>query len=106
MSEIQKFAAELKPGYAGDREKEIEDKEAQVLDAWHSLLARVSERGSKLGDSDEFQRFLLQIQDLLIWIQEMRQEIASDERPKYVSFTFHSRIVNYTYMLNHRKFIC
>ena len=82
VAEIQKFAADLKPAYAGDREKEIEDKEIQVVDAWHNLLARVTERGSKLGDSDEFQRFVLQIQDLLIWIRDMRQEISSDERPK------------------------
>eukprot|EP00795_Rhopilema_esculentum_P013447 gene13447-4319_t len=83
VAEIQNFASELKPHYAGDREQEIENKESQVLDAWSNLLARVSERGSKLGDSDELQRFLLQIQDLLIWIRDMRQEIASDERPKF-----------------------
>ena len=79
---MQKFADELKPAYAGDRVKEIEDKEGQVVDAWHNLLAKVNERGSKLGESDELQRFLLQIHDLLIWIRDMRQEIASDETPK------------------------
>ena len=88
MEEIQSFASVLKPAYAGDKFEEIEDKERQIIQEWESLLARVRERGSKLGDSDEFQRFFLRIQDLLIWIKDMRQEIASDKKPRYVGRGF------------------
>eukprot|EP00794_Sanderia_malayensis_P017794 gene17794-19571_t len=84
VEEVQRFAAELKPGYAGDKINEIDDKERQIIDEWENLLAKVGERGSKLFDSDEYQRFVLQIQDLLDWIRDMRQEINADESPRTI----------------------
>ena len=41
-------------------------------------------RALKLGQSDEYQRLLIQIQNLLLWIQDMRIQIGSDDKPKYV----------------------
>ena len=58
--------------------------EDQVVDAWKALLARVTERSSKLGQSDEYQRFIIAVQNLLLWIQDMRIQIESDESPRYV----------------------
>lgn len=52
--------------------------------AWKNLLDKVQVRALKLGQSDEYQRLLIQIQNLLLWIQDMRMQIESDDKPKYV----------------------
>ena len=82
VESIQEFAGQLKGQYAGDKLIEILQREDEVVDAWKALLQRVTERSSKLGQSDEYQRLIIMIQNLLLWIQDMRLQIESDERPK------------------------
>ena len=72
----------LKGQCAGDKLIELLQREDQVVDAWKALLARVNERSSKLGQSDEYQRLIILIQNLLLWIQDMRLQIESDESPR------------------------
>ena len=101
---IQEFSGELKGEYAGDKLVEILQKEDEVVDAWKALLKRVTERSSKLGQSDEYQRLIIMIQNLLLWIEDMRLQIQSDEIPRYVEhmmcdfqllqFTIYSYTVN------------
>lgn len=57
--------------------------------AWKNLLDKVQVRALKLGQSDEYQRLLVQIQNLLLWIQDMRIQIESDDKPKYVHCSKH-----------------
>ena len=57
--------------------------------AWKNLLDKVQVRALKLGQSDEYQRLLIQIQNLLLWIQDMRIQIESDDKPKYVYCSKH-----------------
>jgi len=85
VQEKQEFANQLKPAYAGPELQVINDKEQEVVDAWKALLQRVSKRGFQLGESDEYQRLLMMVTDLLLWIQDMRMQIASDEKPKDIS---------------------
>jgi len=82
---IQEFSGELKGEYAGDKLIEILQKEDEVVDAWKALLKRVTERSSKLGQSDEYQRLIIMIQNLLLWIEDMRSQIQSDELPRYLN---------------------
>lgn len=82
VEDIQQFAGELKSQYAGDKLIEILQREDEVVDAWKALLQRVAARSAKLGQSDEYQRLIIMIQNLLLWIQDMRLQIESDERPK------------------------
>ena len=63
---------------------EIANKEDDVVQAWKDLLERVRQRSHKLGQSDEYQRLHIHVQDLLLWIQDMRLQIESDDQPKYV----------------------
>jgi len=82
---IQEFSDSLQGCYAGDKLVEITSKEEEVLQAWRNLLDRVNQRAMKLGQSDEYQRLLIQIQNLLLWIQDMRLQIESDDKPKDIS---------------------
>lgn len=63
---------------------EISAKEEEVIQAWKDLLLTVRQRSHKLGQSDEYQRLIMLIQDLLNWMQDMKLQILSDEKPKYV----------------------
>ena len=81
---IQEFAGRLKGKYAGDKLVDILQKEDEVVEAWKTLLQKVRERSSKLGQSDEYQRLIMMIQNLLLWIEDMRLKMESDDRPKYV----------------------
>ena len=74
----------MKGQYAGDKLIEILQKEDEVVDAWKALLNRVTGRSLKLGQSDEYQRLIIMIQNLLLWIEDMRLQIESDDQPKYV----------------------
>lgn len=87
MQGIQKFSSELKPSYAGDQLHCINGKEEEVLQTWKELLERVRRRAFKLGESDEYQRLLMLVSDLLLWIQDLRFQIAADSKPRYVCLT-------------------
>jgi len=82
---IQEFAGQLKGQYAGDKLIEILQKEDEVVDAWKALLKRVTGHSLKLGQSDEYQRLIIMIQNLLLWIEDMRLQIESDDQPKDIA---------------------
>lgn len=82
VENLQEFASTLKGQCAGDKLVELLKTEDQIVDAWKALLGRVTERSSKLGQSDEYQRLIILIQNLLLWIQDMRLQIESDESPR------------------------
>lgn len=86
---IQDFSAELKCLYAGNKLMEISAKEEEVIQAWKDLLLTVRQRSHKLGQSDEYQRLIMLIQDLLNWMQDMKLQILSDEKPKDISACEH-----------------
>lgn len=75
----------MKGEYAGDKLVDIMQKEDEVVEAWKNLLERVRDRNNKLGQSDEYQRLIVMIQNLLLWIEDMRLKMESDDQPKYVS---------------------
>ncbi|XP_065656363.1 spectrin beta chain, non-erythrocytic 1 isoform X4 [Hydra vulgaris] len=79
---IHVFASKLKLSYAGNPHNMIIDKETEVVKAWQNLLQRVSVRGLRLEQSNVYQEWLMQVQDLLLWIQDIRMQIESDDKPK------------------------
>ena len=85
VESIQEFAGRLKGEYAGDKLVDILQKEDEVIEAWKILLECVGDRNSKLGQSDEYQRLIVMIHNLLLWIEDMRLKMESDDQPKYVS---------------------
>lgn len=94
VESIQEFAGRLKGEYAGDKLVDILQKEDEVVEAWKILLERVRDRNSKLGQSDEYQRLIMMIHNLLLWIEDMRLKMESDDQPKYVFSMFYESILN------------
>ncbi|KAK2552536.1 Spectrin beta chain [Acropora cervicornis] len=81
---VQEEAHRLQGSYAGDKAKEIQAKEDEVVDAWKRLNWRVKQRTERLHDADDFYRFLLAVQDQMLWMNDMLKQILTYEKAKDV----------------------
>lgn len=90
VSAIQEEANRLQGSYAGDKAKEIQTKEDEVVDAWKRLNWRVKQRTERLHDADDLYRFLLAVQDQMLWMNDMLKQILTYEKAKWVSLLYHS----------------
>ena len=90
VSAIQEEANRLQGSYAGDKAKEIQAKEDEVVDAWKRLNWRVKQRTERLHDADDLYRFLLAVQDQMLWMNDMLKQILTYEKAKWVSLLYHS----------------
>ena len=82
VSAIQEEANRLQGSYAGDKAKEIQAKEDEVVDAWKRLNWRVKQRTERLHDADDLYRFLLAVQDQMLWMNDMLKQILTYEKAK------------------------
>ncbi|XP_078593456.1 spectrin beta chain, non-erythrocytic 1-like isoform X50 [Branchiostoma floridae x Branchiostoma japonicum] len=82
---VQEDANRLKCAYAGDKAKQIEQREAEVLEAWNNLNMGVEGRKVKLGDTLDLHRFFNMQRDLMLWMEGIIRQINTDERPRDVS---------------------
>uniref|UniRef100_F1KPP4 Spectrin beta chain n=1 Tax=Ascaris suum TaxID=6253 RepID=F1KPP4_ASCSU len=85
VAQIEKDAAELRDAYAGDKAVEIGTREAEVAKAWRQLRAMCDSRSQKLGDTSDLFKFMNMVRDLLVWMDEVKREMNTQERPKDVS---------------------
>ena len=90
VSAIQEEANRLQGSYAGDKAKEIQAKEDEVVDAWKRLNWRVKQRTERLHDADDLYRFLLAVQDQMLWMNDMLKQILTYEKAKWVSLPYYS----------------
>lgn len=103
VAQIEKDAAELRDAYAGDKAVEIASRESEVVKAWRELRAKCDSRSQKLGDTNDLFRFLNMVRDLLHWMEEVKREMSSQERPKVSIFipfryvTFKKFLVDYSF---------
>ena len=79
---VQEEASRLQGAYAGDKAKEIQAKEDEVVDAWKRLNWRVKQRTERLHDADDLYRFLLAVQDQMLWMNDMLKQILTYEKAK------------------------
>lgn len=93
---IQAEAGDLQAAYAGDKAREIAAREAEVLSAWRQLQGICDGRGAKLNDTSELFRFMTLVRDLLLWMDGVKREMNTQERPKYASSSspFQSPVVS------------
>ncbi|PAA61129.1 hypothetical protein BOX15_Mlig024302g2, partial [Macrostomum lignano] len=82
---VERDADDLLPAYSGDNEKLIRERRDQVIDAWNRLTLRCQRRKAELADNAEFHRFLNMVRELLMWMDSIEAEMASQERPRDVS---------------------
>lgn len=85
VAQIERDAGELRDGYAGDRALEMSARESEVVKAWRHLRGLCDARTSRLTDTSDLFRFMNMVRDLLLWMDEVKREMTSQERPKDVS---------------------
>ncbi|KJH51468.1 spectrin repeat-containing domain protein [Dictyocaulus viviparus] len=85
VAQIERDASELRDGYAGDRALEMAARESEVVKAWRHLRGLCDARTSRLTDTSDLFRFMNMVRDLLLWMDEVKREMTTQERPKDVS---------------------
>ncbi|XP_060772851.1 spectrin beta chain, non-erythrocytic 1-like isoform X3 [Neoarius graeffei] len=85
VKQLQEDAARLQSAYAGDKAEDIQRREAEVLEAWRSLLEACDGRRVRLIDTNDKFRFFSMVRDLLLWMEDVIRLIDAQEKPRDVS---------------------
>ncbi|KAL5276086.1 SPTBN1 family protein [Megaselia abdita] len=85
VQEIQEESAKLQASYAGEKAKEITNREQEVLQAWANLQAMCDARKQKLADTGDLCRFFNMVRTLMIWMEEVVRQMNTSEKPRDVS---------------------
>ena len=79
---MQEEAGKLIVSYSGDKAREIQEKEAEVVAAWKNLKDRVDDRHHKLKDSSDIYKFFGMVRALTSWMDDISKEMLISEKPK------------------------
>jgi spectrin beta len=82
---IQEAAANLIVAYSGEKAREIQNHEMEVVNAWRNLQIRVDGRRAQLADSNDLYRFFSMAKDLLNWMNDITRQMNSHDKPRDVS---------------------
>ncbi|XP_071833448.1 spectrin beta chain, non-erythrocytic 1-like isoform X4 [Apostichopus japonicus] len=85
VKDVQDEAARLRSAYAGDKARDIDAQEQEVVDAWNALNQSIQLRASKLDQTDELYRFLNMVRALLLWMDDVILSIKTEEKADDVS---------------------
>uniref|UniRef100_A0A1A9URJ1 Spectrin beta chain n=1 Tax=Glossina austeni TaxID=7395 RepID=A0A1A9URJ1_GLOAU len=85
VQQIQEESAKLQDSYAGDKAKEITNREQEVLHAWANLQAMCDARKQKLADTGDLFRFFNMVRILMIWMEDLVRQMNTSEKPRDVS---------------------
>ncbi|TPP60271.1 Spectrin beta chain [Fasciola gigantica] len=78
-------ANNLLPSYAADKERLICDRRDEVIHAWRQLQCSTEQRKVHLLDAADVHRFFAMVRELRMWMEIMRTEMATKEKPRDVS---------------------
>lgn len=119
VQQIQEEANKLHNLYAGERAKEIKDKELQVLSEWDNLQAVTNARNRQLTDMNDLYKFFNMSRDLMMWMETQMRQMRNDDKPRDVSGVellinnhqslkaeIDARVENFTICLNLGKDLC
>jgi len=119
VAQVQEEAAKLHNLYAGERAREIRDKEQQVLAEWHNLQGMTNVRKHQLTDMNDLYRFFNMSRDLMMWMETQMRQMRNDDKPRDVSGVellinnhqslkaeIDARVENFTICLNLGKDLC
>lgn len=85
VQSIQEEAAKLIVAYSGEKARDIQQHEMEVVTAWRNLQIHLDQRKNRLADSGDYYRFLGMVRDLLNWISDMARQMSNQEKPRDVS---------------------
>ena len=81
---IQEAAGNLIVAYSGEKAREIQNHEMEVVNAWRNLQIRVDGRRSQLADSNDLFRFFSMARDLTNWMNDISRQMNSQDKPRYI----------------------
>ncbi|XP_055390536.1 spectrin beta chain isoform X2 [Condylostylus longicornis] len=85
VQQIQEESAKLQKCYAGDKAKEITNREQEVLNAWANLQGMCELRKAKLADTGDLFRFFNMVRTLMLWMEDVVRQMNTTEKPRDVS---------------------
>lgn len=85
VSQIKEEAGKLYGLYAGDRAKDIKDRELEVENEWNNLRAQVDQRKKQLNDMSDLFKFFNMARDLMMWMETQMREMKNEDKPRDVS---------------------
>ncbi|CAH1959568.1 unnamed protein product [Acanthoscelides obtectus] len=85
VQQIQDESAKLQASYAGDRAKEITNREQEVVAAWNALQLVCEQRQAKLADTGDLFKFFNLVRTLMQWMDEWIRQMNTSEKPRDVS---------------------
>ncbi|KAJ8687026.1 hypothetical protein QAD02_022820, partial [Eretmocerus hayati] len=85
VSQIQEESAKLQASYAGDKAREITNREAEVVAAWSNLQSLCEARKNKLEDTGDLFKFFNMVRNLMIWMDDVVRQMNTSEKPRDVS---------------------
>ena len=85
VQQVQEEAAHLIVHYSGDKAREIQEREAEVVNAWRNLQIHIEGRKNRLNDSSDLFRFFGMVRDLMLWMNDMILQMDTQEKPRDVS---------------------
>ena len=85
--QIQKESQNLQTSYAGDKAKEITNREAEVVNAWSNLQNMCDSRKQKLADTGDLFKFFIMVRTLMLWMDDVVRQMNTSEKPRYLTHT-------------------
>ncbi|XP_046664582.1 LOW QUALITY PROTEIN: spectrin beta chain-like [Homalodisca vitripennis] len=85
VQQIEDESAKLQASYAGDKAKEITNREAEVRSAWAALQAMCDARKQKLADTGDLFKFFNMVRTLMLWMDDVARQMNTSEKPRDVS---------------------
>ncbi|XP_069698706.1 spectrin beta chain isoform X3 [Periplaneta americana] len=85
VQQIQEESAKLQASYAGDKAKEITNREAEVVTAWANLQGLCDGRRQKLADTGDLFKFFNMVRTLMLWMDDVVRQMNTSEKPRDVS---------------------
>ncbi|XP_071480653.1 spectrin beta chain, non-erythrocytic 1-like [Diadema antillarum] len=85
VKDVQDEAGRLRAAYAGDKARDIDNREKEVVDAWNALNGSIQFRTVRLDQTDELFRFLNMVRALMMWMDDITLQITTQEKARDVS---------------------
>ncbi|XP_059484523.1 spectrin beta chain isoform X2 [Neocloeon triangulifer] len=85
VQSIQEDSARLQASYAGDKAKEITNREAEVVSAWTALQNMCEARNQKLADTGDLFKFFNMVRILMLWMDDVIRQMNTSEKARDVS---------------------
>ncbi|XP_048516280.1 spectrin beta chain isoform X2 [Athalia rosae] len=85
VAQIQDESSKLQASYAGDKAREITNREAEVVAAWNNLQSLCDGRKAKLEDTGDLFKFFNMVRTLMIWMDDVVRQMNTPEKPRDVS---------------------